>query len=76
MKKVILIVTIISGILISGCKNEAKQLETPTEIAAMEYHCPMKCEGDKTYADKDAKCPVCNMGLVAVEKTSDTHTDH
>ena len=26
------------------------------------YRCPMKCEGDKTYA-KPGKCPKCNMKL-------------
>ena len=31
------------------------------------YQCPMKCEGDKTYSDKDTKCPVCDMGLFKSE---------
>ena len=31
------------------------------------YQCPMKCEGDKTYADKDTKCPVCDMSLFKSE---------
>ena len=30
------------------------------------YQCPMKCEGDKTYAEA-GKCPVCNMDLALVE---------
>ena len=28
------------------------------------YHCPMNCEGEKTYP-KPGSCPVCGMGLVA-----------
>ena len=35
--------------------------------AAVKYQCPMKCEGDKTYA-KAGKCPICNMALSKVEK--------
>ena len=31
------------------------------------YHCPMKCEGNKTYSDKDTKCPVCDMSLAKSE---------
>jgi len=30
------------------------------------YQCPMKCEGDKTYAEA-GKCPVCKMDLKVVE---------
>lgn len=37
------------------------------KMAVAEYQCPMKCEGDKTYADKDAKCPKCNMALKEVK---------
>ena len=31
------------------------------------YQCPMKCEGEKTYAE-DGKCPVCQMDLDEVKK--------
>ena len=31
------------------------------------YQCPMKCEGEKTYA-KEGKCPTCNMNLKALPK--------
>ncbi len=30
------------------------------------YQCPMKCEGDKTYAEAGT-CPECKMDLVKVE---------
>ncbi len=61
-------------------KEEMHKEEMPKEeMAAMEYQCPMKCEGDKTYADKDAKCPKCNMALVEVKhEAGDKHeeTEH
>lgn len=31
------------------------------------FHCPMKCEGEKTY-DSPGNCPVCNMRLVEINK--------
>ena len=37
------------------------------EVASTEYNCPMKCEGEKTYKDKDTKCPKCGMDLVEKE---------
>lgn len=42
--------------------KEMKQSET----AAVEYQCPMKCEGDKTYHEPGS-CPVCKMDLKKVE---------
>jgi|JI10StandDraft_1071094.scaffolds.fasta_scaffold11973_4 hypothetical protein len=36
------------------------------EAHAAAYQCPMKCEGDKTYAEA-GRCPVCNMDLKEVE---------
>jgi acetolactate decarboxylase len=30
-----------------------------------QYHCPMKCEGEKIY-DKPGRCPVCGMNLVKI----------
>ena len=39
---------------------------TMHEAHAAAYQCPMKCEGDKTYAEA-GKCPVCKMDLKAVE---------
>ncbi len=43
--------------------KEMKQSET----AAVEYQCPMKCEGDKTYHEPGS-CPVCKMDLKEVKK--------
>ncbi|MGB5242322.1 MAG: heavy metal-binding domain-containing protein [Lutimonas sp.] len=36
--------------------------ETSEEHAAHVYQCPMKCEGDKTYAEATT-CPECKMDL-------------
>ena len=38
--------------------------EAEAEEAA--YYCPMKCEGEKTYAE-EGSCPKCGMDLVEVE---------
>lgn len=35
----------------------------------IQYICPMKCEGTKTY-DQLGKCPVCKMQLVPVGEYS------
>ena len=47
------------------------------EMAMVEYQCPMKCEGDKTYHEPGA-CPVCNMDLKEVKKgdSDEDHDDH
>lgn len=34
-----------------------------------QFYCPMKCEGDKTYAEP-GRCPICEMKLVPVETAS------
>ena len=35
-------------------------------IAEASYQCPMKCEGDKTYAE-EGTCPKCKMNLELVK---------
>ena len=50
--------------------KEVEQVEPATEavhehseeMAAAIYQCPMKCEGEKTYAEAGT-CPVCKMDL-------------
>lgn len=74
MKKVFLIVAMIAfvGVSITSCKSDKKaQSHEHTEVA---YVCPMECEGDKTYADKDTKCSVCKMALV--EKKEEGMHEH
>jgi hypothetical protein len=44
-------------------KKEVIKVE---ETAKMAFACPMKCEGEKTYA-KEGKCPKCNMNLKPVK---------
>ena len=39
--------------------NSSEQLKTG-------YQCPMKCEGEKTYAEA-GKCPECEMDLAKLE---------
>jgi hypothetical protein len=77
MKKLILSLAMVAfmGVSLIACKNETKEETKTEEIAKVEYQCPMKCEGDKTYTDKDTKCPVCGMALKEVEHT-EGHDDH
>jgi len=77
MKKIILILVVVafSAVSITACKNETKEETKSEEVALTEYQCPMKCEDDKTYTDKDVKCPVCGMGLKEVEDKTD-HSNH
>ena len=84
------IVILSMGLFITSCKENKKVKEEVTtekhedgksddemkqsEIAAVEYQCPMKCEGDKTYHEPGS-CPVCKMDLKEVKK-GDTGGDH
>lgn len=50
--------------------------EAPAAQAATTYYCPMKCEGDKTYA-QPGTCPKCGMDLVVAEQgDSDMEESH
>ena len=75
MKNVLFGLALVATIVVIGCKNENKEVKNSEEVALTEYQCPMKCEGDKTYTDKDIRCPVCGMGLKEVEHEND-HSDH
>jgi hypothetical protein len=50
-----------------GSKTTDKAVETgavqDTVQTASVFYCPMKCEGEKTYAT-DGSCPECGMDLV------------
>lgn len=77
MKKIILGLTIIAFVGVSSisCKSEKKETKTEQNTATEQtYSCPMKCEGDKTYTDKNTKCPVCKMALVEVKHDMENHT--
>ena len=45
-----------------SCKNTSSENAKDN----VTYHCPMQCEGEKTYS-KQGSCPVCKMDLVAIE---------
>ena len=57
-----------------GCGNteqshddsEMTEEHAHEEVEETAYYCPMKCEGNKTYAEKGS-CPTCGMDLVEVE---------
>jgi Cu2+-exporting ATPase len=52
---------------------ETKNQQSENEEKNTIYHCPMRCEEDKTY-DHPGNCPVCNMKLVPVgDKNSHSH---
>ncbi|MBP1841317.1 Cu2+-exporting ATPase [Formosa algae] len=46
-----------------GQAPKPKPKQTPKDMGAGTYYCPMNCEGDKTY-DTFGDCPVCGMDLV------------
>ncbi|HEX8332048.1 MAG TPA: heavy metal-binding domain-containing protein [Segetibacter sp.] len=65
-----LMIAVLSIFFISSANaqtSKSKKTKAKTTTAAVKYQCPMKCEGDKTYA-KPGKCPVCNMALSKVQK--------
>lgn len=45
-----------------NAQNSKKKVKVKTTKSALKYQCPMKCEGEKTYA-KNGKCPVCGMQM-------------
>ncbi len=71
MKKVGLVLML--ALAFSACNQatnenaaEGTNMEAPIEeLAKAEYSCPMKCQGDTTYAEP-GKCPVCKMDLTLV----------
>lgn len=82
MKKVLFLLSF--GALVACSGNNESTTQTTDAPAATEqvadgkqYACPMKCEGDKTYAEA-GKCPVCEMDLkeVAVAHTEGDGHNH
>jgi len=74
MKKLILSIAVIG--FLASCSSSTEEAtkteETNVETAAVggDYYCPMKCEGDKTYAEA-GKCGACGMDLVSKNKTEE-----
>jgi len=73
--RVFFTVFLTSSLLLSACggdstekAEEAVQDDVMEETAAVEFYCPMKCEGEQTYSEP-IPCPVCGMEMV--ESTTD-----
>jgi len=68
MKKVILITLCSIGFFITSCDNKQNKADEKSNISTTDekYQCPMKCEGEKTYAQQ-GECPVCHMELKEVK---------
>lgn len=62
MKKILIVLSILfsTSIILTSCGNDA------IEDNGVSYHCPMHCEGEKTY-NEPGSCPVCKMDLTPVE---------
>jgi Cu2+-exporting ATPase len=68
MKKVLTLV-FMGALFFTACKENSSSNQNETEnveVAKSEFYCPMKCEGEKTYAE-EGQCPECEMDLVVVE---------
>jgi hypothetical protein len=80
-KRILKIAIVVSALgIISSCNNgqtttDEEQTKTearadtikPADSLSVAYQCPMKCEGEKTYAQA-GKCPECEMDLEKVKK--------
>ena len=58
----------IGTILLSSCNNnsQAKSPANRNMKSIVKKQCPMKCEGQIAYKDKDI-CPVCKMDLQEIK---------
>ncbi len=69
MKKFVLISAIVLGAFGVFAQHDHAQAKQEKKVGKTDkkeaYQCPMKCEGDKTYAKK-GKCPACTMDLKLV----------
>ncbi|MDA3905483.1 MAG: heavy metal-binding domain-containing protein [Bacteroidales bacterium] len=88
MKKSILVLSLafmaIAAVTFTACDNAPKTseeaeatkateaTEATEQLAAAEYQCPMKCEGEKSY-DEMGKCPECGMDLKVLDSDSTKH---
>lgn len=65
----LLIIAVLAIVSFGSCKESEKK-----ETAKIEYQCPMKCEGEKTYP-KEGSCPVCKMDLKPIAATTKVLAD-
>lgn len=78
MNKVIIASLLFFSAACAGNKSENEAAATEMHATSgKQYACPMKCEGEKTYAEA-GKCPVCKMELeeVALAETDTTAHQH
>lgn len=78
MNKIIVAALLFLSVACSGNKSEKEATATEAHaVSEKKYACPMKCEGEKTYAEA-GKCPVCKMELqeVALAETDTTAHQH
>lgn len=64
MKSIKYILCLITLLVLVSCADKKTKM-----TARIEYQCPMKCEGDKTF-EKSGSCSVCKMDLKPISKTS------
>lgn len=77
MKSVITAAVLAIAFFFASCGNtsyEKSNSNTTEQVETAMYQCPMKCEGDKMYAEKGT-CPICKMDLELVSKEKD-HKHH
>ena len=65
MKKFILVSGMVFAMFGTFAQTQESK-KTKTEEKKEVYQCPMKCEGEKTYAQA-GKCPSCGMDLAEVK---------
>ncbi len=77
MKSVITAAVLATAFFLASCgnsSNEKSNSNASEQVEIAMYQCPMKCEGDKMYAEKGT-CPVCKMDLELISK-EDEHKHH
>lgn len=77
MKSVITAAVLATAFFLASCgnsSNEKSNSNASEKVETAMYQCPMKCEGEKTYAEKGT-CPVCKMDLELISK-EDEHKHH
>lgn len=77
MKSVITAAVWATAFFFASCgnsSNEKSNSNASEQVETAMYQCPMKCEGDKMYAEKGT-CPVCKMDLELISK-EDEHKHH
>ncbi len=68
-------ILVCSIVALTSCTYNVKNKkeESPISQNKSGYYCPMKCEGEKTYAVA-GKCPACDMDLEKVGGDGMQHT--